>query len=134
MFTADAVARIDRSLFFRELYGEAPEFTEVELAEFTISGMRPGVSIRFLPSNSPCSLPKKWLLSSFNAASIELDFIQIKSISVTKFGPMAVCSLHLSWQDGRFELLITGDLEARMLAEHCFVQKISGYQRGERRV
>lgn len=76
MVTADAVAKIDRSVFLLELFGEAPPFEEVVLAELTLSGMRGGTRLRFLPRQPPRDIPKKWQLSSFDAASVELDFMR----------------------------------------------------------
>jgi hypothetical protein len=132
MFTAEAVARIDRSVFFLELYGAAPVFEGVRLAELTLSGMWAGIRVRFLPPDPPLNLPKKWAQSSFNAASIELDFGQIKALSLTKFAPAATCSLDLLWRNENFELFATGDVEAHLVAGHCFVQKITGYQKDVR--
>jgi hypothetical protein len=129
MFSSDAVAKIDRSAFFLELYGEAPEFEGVHLHEFAIVADGPTIRLRFSPRQSPRLIPKKWQLSSFNAASVELEFIEIRALSLTKFAPMSICTLHLTWQDGSFTLVVSGDIEARVVAEHSFVQRISGYQR-----
>lgn len=129
MFTADAVARMDRAVFFLDLFGEAPQFAEVLLAELTLSGIWGGVRVRFLPRLPPRNIPKKWKLSSFDAASVELDFCDIRSISVTRMSPSPICALNLAWRDETFELIISGGIDARVVAGHCFVQTISGYQR-----
>lgn len=129
MFTADAVARIDRSVFFLELYGEAPEFAQVELMEFIVRRDGPLFRIRFSPRDPPRVIPKKWQLESVNATSIELDFVEIRELSLTKFEARSICDLDLAWRDGSLHLEISGDAVARVVAGYCFVQKISGYQR-----
>jgi hypothetical protein len=129
MFAADAVARIDRSAFFLELYGKAPEFVGVELMEFIVKRDGPVVRIRFSPRGPPRVIPKKWKLESVNAASIELDFVEIRELSLTKFETRSICDLDLLWRDRSFHLEISGDAVARVVAGYCFVQKISGYQR-----
>lgn len=117
-------SNISNPKYLTSIYGNLPNFNPLEIVEIRIDERGPAAYVRFGTTLLPKIRPKRW--GEFNSIIIEVSLFAIEKISISKF--LSSGSSRMSFIQGEkyFTCILSGSVEASIMAEWLDVVKITG--------
>ncbi|UTR13952.1 immunity 50 family protein [Salipaludibacillus sp. LMS25] len=119
---------LERSKFISNLYDDVPDLNNVRIAAIKITDEGRRVSIHFNMPKFGDNPPSKWNNSRYNTVFVELDFFDIKDLSVSYCKENLRGNINIQKnEESGLKVSISGSVNVTFLADIGMIQSVSGY-------
>lgn len=117
---------LERNKFILNLYSCIPQLINVRIVAVRIEEQK--VSIHFNMPNFADKPPTKWKDLGYNTVYVELDFFDIKEITLKTNTGVLKGDINIEKnEDKNLKISISGDVYLELIADVGIIQSVSGY-------
>ncbi|MFD4707215.1 Imm50 family immunity protein [Gottfriedia sp. NPDC058432] len=118
---------LENNLFLTNLYNEVPELKNIKIENINIVDGGRKVTLCFDMPIYAENPPQKWVNLGNNTVWVELDFFDISELEIKSMKTLEKCDIEIKYVENSFIINITGTVDASMIAEYGYIQKVEGY-------
>jgi len=120
--------QLDDNRFISQIYNEVPELIDIRILSTKLEDEGRKFSIVFVMPKYADNPPKKWKNSGYNSVLVELNFYDIKELSITASNKKLSGDIKIDLdQTNLLNISVSGTLDLSIKADVGIIQTIKGY-------